>query len=220
MRAYRLFPTAASLAIVLALAGCNVPAPEGAGADVVNAESTTSGAADQPDEDVPPATAPPGSVMPGQSTPYSTVVTRWDGFGEAQFGMDGEQVKMLWAGELVRGYDGEDAGCYHLNEVGDTGAAPFDLMFEDGPFVRYSVSGDDLTAPGGGKRGMTVAQIESLYPGRVERSGHEYMPGGYYLRIEQEDGGHVLVFETDASGTVTEWRVGLPPPVDYVEGCS
>jgi hypothetical protein len=28
------------------------------------------------------------------------------------------------------------------------------------------------------------------------------------------------VFETDAGGTVTEWRAGVPPQVDYVEGCS
>ncbi|TQC57293.1 lectin, partial [Pantoea dispersa] len=29
----------------------------------------------------------------------------------------------------------------------------------------------------------------------------------------------VLVFETDAAGKVVAWRVGLPPQVDYVEGC-
>ena len=29
-----------------------------------------------------------------------------------------------------------------------------------------------------------------------------------------------LVFEADASGVVSEWRVGLLPEVDYVEGCS
>jgi hypothetical protein len=29
-----------------------------------------------------------------------------------------------------------------------------------------------------------------------------------------------LVFEIDADGRVTAWRAGLPPQVDYVEGCS
>jgi hypothetical protein len=29
-----------------------------------------------------------------------------------------------------------------------------------------------------------------------------------------------LVFETDAAGKATAWRVGLSPQVDYVEGCS
>ena len=41
-----------------------------------------------------------------------------------------------------------------------------------------------------------------------------------WRRIEDPDGEGVLVFETDASGRVTEWRAGLPPQVDYVEGCS
>ena len=34
---------------------------------------------------------------------------------------------------------------------------------------------------------------------------------------------HELVFEIDGKGdqaTATEWRIGLPPQVDYVEGCS
>ena len=29
-----------------------------------------------------------------------------------------------------------------------------------------------------------------------------------------------LVFEVDAAGKVTSWRVGLSPQVEYVEGCS
>ena len=46
-----------------------------------------------------------------------------------------------------------------------------------------------------------------------------YRVPGEYLRIEGH-GDTVLVFETDEDGTVTEWRVGVPPYVDYVEGCS
>jgi hypothetical protein len=30
----------------------------------------------------------------------------------------------------------------------------------------------------------------------------------------------VLLFATDADGRVNEWRIGVPPQVDYVEGCS
>jgi len=29
-----------------------------------------------------------------------------------------------------------------------------------------------------------------------------------------------LLFETDAAGKITRWRVGVPPQIDYVEGCS
>ena len=30
----------------------------------------------------------------------------------------------------------------------------------------------------------------------------------------------VLLFETNAEGNVASWRIGVPPQVDYVEGCS
>ena len=73
---------------------------------------------------------------------------------------------------------------------------------------------------------MDADVIEKLYPGRVEVQPHHYLyeEGGKYLRIKSRDGENgVLLFETDGKGNgakVTEWRVGVPPQVDYVEGCS
>ena len=93
-------------------------------------------------------------------------------------------------------------------------------MIEDGKFVRYDVSNDKEVAPGGGKRGMTRDEIKKLYPGAAEQD-HKYVEGGKYLRVKDDAGGNgVLVFETDAAGKVTQWRVGVSPQVDYVEGCS
>ena len=41
------------------------------------------------------------------------------------------------------------------------------------------------------------------------------------LTITAPDGSPAkLVFQVDGVGSVTGWRVGLPPQVDYVEGCS
>ncbi len=217
MRAVPVIPAALSLAVCLLLAGCNASAPDAQpGADTV---ALPAGAMDHTYEDVPPAHAPPGTVMPGPATTTPDSPARWDGFGEAQFGMDGEQVQLVWPGELGD-FAGEGANCYHLQAAGADDGAKVALMFEGGPFVRYSVSGGDLAAPGGGRRGMDIARIEALYPGQVVQSGHKYVPGGHTLRIQQDGGEHVLVFETDAAGVVTEWRVGLPPQVDYVEGCS
>jgi len=39
------------------------------------------------------------------------------------------------------------------------------------------------------------------------------------LRVTAPQGTGALVFETDAQGRVTRWRAGVPPQVDYVEGC-
>ena len=75
---------------------------------------------------------------------------------------------------------------------------------------------------GGGKVGMSKAQIAALYAG-IEEEPHKYTDG-QYLRIKDAAGGNgVLLFETDGKGDaakVSEWRIGVPPQVDYAEGCS
>ena len=92
-------------------------------------------------------------------------------------------------------------------------------MVEDGKFVRVDVGNDKEIAPGGGKKGMSADEIGKLYAGRVEIQPHKYEQGAKVLRVSDAGGG-VLVFETSSDGKVARWRVGVPPQVDYVEGCS
>ena len=89
---------------------------------------------------------------------------------------------------------------------------------DEGHAAHWDGFGDAMVAPGGGRRGMSATEVDVLYPDAVVRQPHKYTDGEY-LRIEGH-GDTVLVFETDEDGTVTEWRVGVPPYVDYVEGCS
>ena len=87
--------------------------------------------------------------------------------------------------------------------------------------MRYDVNNDAEVAPGGGKRGMDIGQIRKLYAGRIREQPDKYVPGAVDLRVSaDDDSGSALVFQTDAAGKVTSWRVGQPPAVDYVEGCS
>ena len=136
--------------------------------------------------------------------------------------MTAEEVRAAWSGALDGQPAVEGMDCYHLVPAGQAVLSDFALMFVDGGFVRYSVEGNDaITAPGGGRVGMELADIERLYGPDVQRSGHKYVEGGEYLRVADPDGGDaMLVFETDANGTVTGWRAGVPPQVDYVEGCA
>jgi hypothetical protein len=48
---------------------------------------------------------------------------------------------------------------------------------------------------------------------------HKYEPGAHDVRIVGDNHG-VLLFETDATGKITRWRMGVPPQIDDVEGCS
>ena len=136
--------------------------------------------------------------------------------------MHADEVRAVWPVGLDGGPEAEGTTCYHQAPDGQAVLSDFALMFGDGRFERYSEEGGDTrAAPGGGLVGMHEAEIESRYGADLARSAHKYVDDGEYLRIKDPDGGPgVLIFETDAGDTVTGWRVGIPPHVDYVEGCA
>lgn len=216
---------------------CMVAAALGLSACTDDGDSSTRGAADgdaipgtggdlsgdapldQPPGDVPPATAPPGTTIPPQGLPAPGTIT-FDGFGPAAFGAPAEAVRQAWGGVLDAMPDA-DATCHYLSPpVEQDSGYQVAFMVEDGRFVRVDVATPAVTAPGGGRIGLDADAIEALYPGRVETRPHKYIDGSYLRIGDPGDGPGVLLFETDEDGVVTEWRVGIPPQVDYVEGCS
>ena len=208
-------PLPAALMLACMLAACN---GERAG-DVAPAPPAADGSAGA--GQAAPAPAPASSpATPPSPPPAAATRARFDGYGDLRFGMTAAAVKQAWGAPL----DGDeaDAGghCYYLKPVSNPAPFHFGLMLEGGKLVRYDVGNDQEVAPGGGRRGMAAGRIRQLYAGRVEELPHKYSDGKY-LRITDPAGGSgVLVFETDAAGTVTEWHVGVPPQVDYVEGCA
>ena len=178
---------------------------------------------DQPAQDVPPATAPTGdsaAQADGQPTARDAGLARMDGYGDLRLGMSADEAKQAWGGEL-KGAASESGGCYYLSPKWVKAPSDFAFMIENQKFVRYDVGTDREVAPGGGKVGMSADEIGQLYAGRIEETPHKYVEGGKYLGIKDNSGGAgKLVFATDKAGTVTAWRVGVVPQVDYVEGCS
>ncbi len=188
-------------AVAVALAGCggtDQPAPPPAAAHAPIAS---------------PAPQPPPATTVAANTP-----ARYDGYGDMRFGMGEAAFGQAWGGEL-KGAPGQDSSCFYKTPKWVKQSAEFAFMFEGGRFVRYDVGTAKDTAPGGGKVGMSETRIRTLYGARVEAQPHKYVDGAKYLRIGAPQGDGVLVFETDAEGTVTRWHVGVPPQVDYVEGC-
>lgn len=173
---------------------------------------------------VAPATAAgPASVATTPATPASidgpAPLARYDGYGDLRFGMREEEARQAWGGEL-KPLPAASEPCHYLTPKWVKVPADFALMIEGGRFVRYDVGTDREAAPGGGRVGMTRADIEQRYP-NVEHRPHKYVEGGAVLRVVDPAGGKgVLVFETGADGKVTAWRAGVPPQADYVEGCS
>ena len=142
------------------------------------------------------------------------------GYGDMTLGSTVEEARAAWGGEL-NGAPMEGTTCHYLWPKWITRPADFAFMMEDGRFVRYDVGTDKETAPGGGKVGMSVEELQKLYGGALKGAPHKYTQGGQYLSMDAGDVAPTrLVFEVDAAGKVTSWRVGLSPQVDYVEGCS
>lgn len=203
-------PVVAPLLLAAALAACNADRTADAGVE----------AAADAIEALEPGTEPPGAA---KAIPASGD-SRMDGYGALDFGMSAEEARAEWAGNPLEPAVAADdpAACHHLSPAGQSTPAQLAFMFEDDLFVRYSVESDQVTAPGGGRVGMDQAALEGLYGKGLESTPHKYVEGGKVL-ASREDGGALpsrLVFELDAAGRVTSWRVGLAPQVDYVEGCS
>lgn len=208
--------------ITLLVMGLSACAGERAG-EGVDTAPVASAPADQPADDVPPATAPlPAMPPPGDATPApADGAISYAGFGSARFGANEEAVRMAWGKDIKADTPGEPGGCYYLYpQPRPQGSYGTGFMMEGDKFVRIDVDSADVVAPGGGRIGVTADVIRKLYASRVEEQDHKYGDGNY-LRIKDSAGGPgVLVFETDDKGSVTKWRIGVPPQVDYVEGCS
>lgn len=142
------------------------------------------------------------------------------GYGDMMLGSTVDEARAAWGGEL-NGAPMEGTTCHYLWPKWITRPADFAFMMEDGRFVRYDVGTEKETAPGGGKVGMSVEELQKLYGGALKGAPHKYTQGGQYLSMDAGDVAPTrLVFEVDAAGKVTSWRVGLSPQVEYVEGCS
>ncbi|MDH2181952.1 hypothetical protein N5J73_23395, partial [Stenotrophomonas sp. GD03654] len=94
------------------------------------------------------------------------------------------------------------------------------LMIEGRKLVRYDVRSAAITAPGGGKVGMTLGELQVLYPERADVGPDKYDEKAQHLRVRPaQEGDAVIDFALGADGRVGAWRVGKTPQVDYAEGC-
>lgn len=158
------------------------------------------------------------------STPVSVASTtlqtsaRWDGYGALRLGMDEASFRRAW-GDALTGGAAAGSECAVWTPSAAAASAPLSFMFEHGRFVRYDVRSVQEIAPGGGQVGMPRAAIEQRYAGRISASPDKYEAGAVTLRIAAVSMPAALLFEVGADGKVRGWRVGLPPQVDYVEGC-
>lgn len=168
-----------------------------------------------------PAPALPAASVTAPSAPAAATAqgpARLDGYGPLTLGATLDEVRTAWKAPL----QGEvpDDYCHALRPQGPQ-ADDVVLMIEGRRLVRYDVRNDRIVAPGGGRVGMSLGQLQTLYPDRGDLTPHKYDEKGHNLRVRPAtEGGALVNFEINGDGNVTAWRVGKTPQVDYVEGCS
>jgi hypothetical protein len=210
MTRFSIFALTASAA-ALALAACGDPEASSPAAPDGVPETWAQSA---------PVTAPEAGAG---AIAHDPGVVRWDGFGAASFGDGEEAVRMSWGRPLTAGEPAEGASCYMLvQDPQPPEGRGIAFMFEDGGFRRYEVDSEPLitahVAPGNISVGDEADAVTAAFAD-VEDAPHKYVEGARTLSVDAPQGDTRLVFETDADGRITRWRIGQTPQVDYVEGC-
>lgn len=152
---------------------------------------------------------------------------RLDGFGGVALGAGIAEVRSGF-GAPLQGLGSDAAGrplpaddgnedCYFLRPQQ---ADDPRLMIEGRKLVRYDVRSATITAPGGGRVGMTLGELQVLYPERADVGPDKYDDKAQHLRVRPaQEGAAVIDFTLGPDGRVSTWRVGQTPQVDYTEGC-
>jgi hypothetical protein len=169
-----------------------------------------------------PGAAPAVDAPTGPEARRSAAIG-FSGFGPAAFGAGEAAVRAAFGPGLTGGERTPGSSCRYLIFAPAGPGTPYAIAFmiEEDRFVRVDVASSDQVAPGGGRVGMARGRLAALYAGRFRETPHKYVAGGAYFVVAPPGGSEAeLVFELDAGGQVTEWRIGLAPQVHYVEGCS
>lgn len=169
-----------------------------------------------------PASQQPEPVNTEPPPPTSTPATGWvvtpQGIGNLRAGMTVEEAQGEYPTfKVASSVDGSSCSYATLNGW----PAGIGVMVDAGKVVRVEVRRGNFATSTGARIGDTEATIQSLYPGQVTISPHKYTDG-HYLTVAPTapaDSAYRIIFETDGR-RVLNYRAGVRPQVEYVEGCS
>lgn len=142
------------------------------------------------------------------------------GVGPIRFGMTPEEATLAAGVPLVGDAESfsEDPSCYYVAAEGELGEL-FSFLVSDGKIARISVFAEPpIASAEGGYVGDSEAHILELYKDATVEDAPVEFGGGHIISVKSADGQHGYVFNTDGK-TVTDWRAGRYPEVEWVEGC-
>lgn len=207
---------------LLALAACQKPADPTPAADAAQTDTGKAPAAQ-------PATAAPNPLEPPERVLRNDAIG-YDGFNgsteagqvSAKFGADAAAVRGAWGGEMKdNNAQRPDAKCYLLYPVRGAITHQYGFLMGSDGLTGIDVYDPKALAPGGGRIGMSIDEINKAYAGKVTQIPNPSFEGAAFLQVTPPDGkGTQLSFETDALGSVTNWRIGKRSALEPNESCT
>lgn len=177
----------------------------------------------------------PGTIQPADSTPSASGTSTppgapapaaWTvdefGIGGLRAGMTVREAARMVGGSFAAPASGAESCTYAVWREAPSGVM---VMLVDGLVARVDVTRASAVATSKGARiGDSEARILDLYKGRTAVTPHKYAAGAHYITVTPppgtgEDRAYRLVFETDGK-SVTRYRGGKQPQVEWIEGCS
>ena len=159
--------------------------------------------------------ASPPDEAPRQAGSECSTVTV-EGLCGVTFGMTAEEAMVAHASGLEdMGGAAEPEACYYLGP--EPGNYDVGYMVVDGQVQRIDIRAPGVSTSEGVEVGMPAGEVEGIYP-NLERAPNKYTDRDNL--IVNLGGDTKLIMETDETGNIASYRVGIPPAVDYVEGCA
>lgn len=152
--------------------------------------------------------------------PVGEANIRLTGFGPLRVGMTLDEAETALGVPLLPLGSNVSGECAYYQPDFKTQAIGF--MAVDERIIRIDVwPGSTIATTSGATLGSTEADIHDLYPKQIEESPNPYTQGKFLTFVPQsaEHQLYRLVFETDASGKVVQYRAGQFPAVTWPDGC-
>lgn len=200
----------AAFSLAFALAACaksNERPPDTTAIDTTVITTSSSTGSSQQAE-------PPGGV----ATPETAWAVTEHGIGKLRAGMTVGEARAVLPTFTVSDA-GDGTACTYARVDGlPTGVG---VMVEGGKVARVEVRRGNVATSAGARIGDSEERIKSLYPKQVSVSPHKYTDGHYLTVVpaSKADSAYRIIFETDGK-KVVNFRAGIRPQVEYVEGCS
>ena len=205
--------TRASLALPFALALAACAKTNESSTDTTSITTSSTATAQQPE----PANPNPPTTTPPTTPPASGWVVTPNGIANLRVGMTVAEAQAVYPTfKVASSADGSACSYATLNGW----PAGIGVMVDAGKVVRVEIRRGSFATSTGARIGDTEEKIKGLYPGQVTVSPHKYTDG-HYLTVTPtgDDSANRIVFETDGRNVVN-YRAGVRPQVEYVEGCS